>query len=472
MLSVESLMQRSWPKQLSLFLLLMLALTMIATPADAKRRKKRSKWKTITYRIKKGDTLSEVAKKHKVKVSQLRRWNKGTKTLKIGRKLRIVVPRAYRTHSNSVARQSVIRRKGFVPGRMTTHKESAVVDERPFAHLEVAKTPASPKAPSAERSPRPAAIDAEDKNKVIEHTVRKGENVGSIALKYNADYQRVMEVNKLTTLTPEPGSKIQVVIDAPPPKPKGPMPVVYRVRKGDSFGRIAKKHGTTVSKLKKWNSKVNPRKLQPGKTLRLYVAHSGSGHPQSVGSPNRGRLYNGVGMETTKGIRVRKVTHAYGTPLTVNLLGAAGADVKARWPETPHLVVGDISYQRGGRIKRHKSHQSGRDVDVSFYHKGDVQLPDFRPMHEANFDAAKNWHIFKTLIDTGYVQYIFIDYPLQKVLHDYALSIGYSKDDLAPLIQYPQPRSGSHGIIRHIRGHDDHFHIRFKCGPKAVRCRD
>lgn len=465
-------MQRSWPKQLSLLLLLTLTLTMIAIPADAKKRKKRSKWKTITHRIKKGDTLSGVAKRHKVKVSQLKRWNKGTSTLRIGRKLRIVVPRSYRSRSASVARQSVIRRKGFVPGRLTTHKESKVVDERPFAHLDEVASSKTPNTPNAERSPRPAKIDANGKIKVIEHTVRKGENVGSIALKYNANYERIMKVNKLKTLTPTPGSLLQVVMDAPPPKPKGPMPVVYRVRKGDSFARIAKKHRVSVGKLKKWNRKVNPRKLRPGKTLRLYVSHSGAGHSQSVGSPNRGRLYNGVSMDTTDGIRVRKVTHAYGTPLTVNLLGAAGADVKARWPETPHLVIGDISYRRGGRIKRHKSHQSGRDADVSFYHKGDVQLPDFRPMHEANFDAAKNWHIFKTLIDTGYVQYIFIDYPLQKVLYDYAISIGYSKDALTPLIQYPRPRQGSQGIIRHVRGHDDHFHIRFKCGPKAVRCRD
>ena len=453
-------------------MLLMLALTLIATPADAKRRKKKRKWKTITYRIKKGDTLGKVAKRHKVKVSQLRRWNKGTKTLRIGRKLKIVVPRSYRTHSASVARQSVIRRKGFVPGRLTTHKEATVVDEQPFAHLNASKPSKASGAPSAERSARPAELSASGKVKVVEHTVRKGENVGSIALKYNANYERIMEVNKLKTLTPVPGSKLQVVTDAPPPKPKGPMPVVYRVRKGDSFNRIAKKHRVSVKQLRKWNRKVNPRRLRPGKTLRLYVAHSGSGHPQSVGSPNRGRLYNGVGMDTTDGIRVRKTTHSYGTPLTVNLLGAAGADVKARWPETPHLVMGDISYRQGGRIKRHKSHQSGRDADVSFYHKGDVQLPDFRPMHEGNFDAAKNWHIFKTLIDTGYVQYIFIDYPLQKVLYDYARSIGYSEDDLAPLIQYPRPRKGSQGIIRHVRGHDDHFHIRFKCGPRAVRCRD
>ena len=107
---------------------------------------------------------------------------------------------------------------------------------------------------------------------------------------------------------------------------------------------------------------------------------------------------------------MRSVSHAYGTQRVVWMLKAAVADVQARWPTAPDLVVGDISYRRGGRIKRHKSHQSGRDADISFYYRGNVQLPNFEEMDEETFDAAKNWHLFKTLIDTGEVEYIFINY--------------------------------------------------------------
>ena len=458
----------------------MMALVMVIEPVDAKRRRKRkkTKWKTITYRIKKGDTLQGIAKKHKVKSSRLKRWNRGLnpRTLRIGRKLRIVVPRSFRTRSASVARQAVIRKRGFVPGRLVTQKEAQVVNESPFALAKsVQSGEETPRAPKSERVDR-REVETQSKDgkkiKVITHKVRKGENVGLVALKYAADYRDIMKINKLRELTVDEGTVLKVRVNVPPPKPKGPMPVSYRVRKGDSFARIAKKKGISIKQLKRWNRRVNPRRLRAGQTLRLYVAHRGSGHSQSVGSPNRGRLYNGVPMTTTPGIRVRSMGNAYGTIRVVNMLTAAGADLKARWPDAPHLVVGDISYQRGGRIKKHKSHQSGRDADVSFYHKGDVQLPDFRPMHEDNFDAAKNWHVFKTLIDTGEVKYIFIDYPLQKVLYDYAISIGYTKDDLQPLIQYPRGIQSSAGIIRHVRGHDDHWHIRFKCGPKSGRCRD
>lgn len=43
----------------------------------------------------------------------------------------------------------------------------------------------------------------------------------------------------------------------------------YRVRPGDSFDRIARQHGTTVAALERANPGVNPRRIQPGQTIRL-----------------------------------------------------------------------------------------------------------------------------------------------------------------------------------------------------------
>jgi murein endopeptidase len=165
------------------------------------------------------------------------------------------------------------------------------------------------------------------------------------------------------------------------------------------------------------------------------------------------------------------VAHAYGTRRTVNLLKAAVADVKARWPDAPDLVIGHLSYKRGGHMHPHKSHQSGRDADGSFYYKGNVQLQNFHEMTPETFDAVKNWHLFKTLIDTGEVEYIFVRHDLQKVLYEYARSIGYTKKELAEIIQYPRPTHERVGIIRHTGGHDDHFHIRFKCRDDDKHCR-
>ncbi len=44
----------------------------------------------------------------------------------------------------------------------------------------------------------------------------------------------------------------------------------YRVRKGDTLGKIARRYRTTVSQLRKWNPKARGKYIYPGQKLRIY----------------------------------------------------------------------------------------------------------------------------------------------------------------------------------------------------------
>ena len=46
--------------------------------------------------------------------------------------------------------------------------------------------------------------------------------------------------------------------------------ITYRVRKGDSLGRIARKFQVSIQNLKEWNH-ITSNKLRQGKVLRVYV---------------------------------------------------------------------------------------------------------------------------------------------------------------------------------------------------------
>lgn len=315
-----------------------------------------------------------------------------------------------------------------------------------------------------------AESDAKGAEKVIHYTVSPGDTLGSIALRFDVDFDDVRSWNGIDGLRVEPGQELVLKPDDKPKRPRKALPVVHIIRRGDTFEAIARKYGVSIKKVVRWNRRLNPRRLQIGQRVRLYIPGR-DGRSVSWGLANRGRLYNGVALEDTPGLKIRSVARAYGTEDTIRLLRAAAADVKARWPDAPALVVGDLSYKRGGRMRPHKSHQSGRDADISFYYRGNVQLPEFYEMTPEVFDAAKNWHLFKTLIDTGRVEYIFVDRPLQKVLYEYARSIGYTDAELAPILQYPRPSSDREGIIRAARGHDDHWHIRFTCRENDKHCR-
>ena len=45
----------------------------------------------------------------------------------------------------------------------------------------------------------------------------------------------------------------------------------YKVRKGDSYYSIAKRHGIKLNDLMTWNSGVKMADLKPGVTLNLYL---------------------------------------------------------------------------------------------------------------------------------------------------------------------------------------------------------
>jgi LysM repeat protein len=325
-----------------------------------------------------------------------------------------------------------------------------------------------------------AAEQQGDKNKEDDtpenatfHTVEKGETVGTIALEYGSSVRNILDWNDLELGEAEAGMRIVVEADEEPDKQEEsskPMPVIHVVKKGDILGEIAERYRVSTDQIERWNPGLNPRRLQLGERIKLYVPGR-DGESVSYGRASNGKLYNGVPLKSWHGIDTRNLAEAYGTKRVIEMLYAAAADVQARWPGTPDLVVGDLSYKRGGHMSPHKSHQSGRDADISFYYRGNVQLPRFFPMTESSFDARKNWHFYKTLIDTGEVEYIFVSYYLQEMLYEYARSIGYTKEQLKPILQYPRSKHQPKGIIRHSAGHDDHIHIRFTCGPKDRHCR-
>ncbi len=318
-------------------------------------------------------------------------------------------------------------------------------------------------------------------SKDIEYKVQEGDTLGSIALQFEVALSDVRSWNKLESNKVEKGDNLILKKEAPiakiavlkPQKPKKRRKSArkYRVRRGDTFESIARKFKTTIVKVRRWNPRVNPRRLQIGQRIKLGTSYYvptiklpkkiPANKSVSWGKANYGRLYNGISMKSSVGLKIRNPERAYGTRHTVRMLEAAAADVVARWPDAPDLHVGDVSHANGGYMTPHKSHQSGRDADISYYFRGNISLNRFEGMTPETFDAVKNWHLFKTLIDTQEVEYIFVDYHLQKVLYEYALSIGYRASELGGILQYPH--RGGRGIIRYSRGHANHFHIRFKC---------
>lgn len=176
----------------------------------------------------------------------------------------------------------------------------------------------------------------------------------------------------------------------------------------------------------------------------------------SVGFADAGRVINAVQLAKGDAWEVVLPTYAWGTLETIDALTAAAEAVRAEFPSAPPLRVNHIGKKEGGYLRPHKSHQSGRDADLGFYYKNGANPGALRGQRHQLIDLAQNWVLLRSLITEADVQVILVDRRIQKVLFDYALSIGEDREWLDRIFH-----DGARAVVQHARRHRDHFHVRF-----------
>ncbi len=170
-----------------------------------------------------------------------------------------------------------------------------------------------------------------------------------------------------------------------------------------------------------------------------------------------------VQLQPGPGYAVKREAHAWGTPRTVAAIQAAVKRYLDRGLGGPDVHVGDISLRTGGPFPPHLSHQDGRDVDVGYVLQGEsADVVRFVTATRGRLDVVRSWALIDAFLGTERVRYIFVDYGLQRILYDYAKQQGVTGEQLDALFQYPNGSAASRGVIRHWRGHSNHFHVRFE----------
>jgi len=193
---------------------------------------------------------------------------------------------------------------------------------------------------------------------------------------------------------------------------------------------------------------------------------------ESVGKASRGKLRNGRQVPPEGTGFVRKNDKAvFGTDEAVAIVLWACARMVEMYSGSVPVVVGDISNEKGGRLRPHSSHQSGRDVDLGYYFKDNEGVSRFKDASSDNLDVEKSWSLMELLLSTDRVEYMFIDKSLQPLFHAEAERRGWSQEDLASLFEAPIGARARCGIIRHQKGHRHHFHVRFTCDLGDKECK-
>jgi len=201
----------------------------------------------------------------------------------------------------------------------------------------------------------------------------------------------------------------------------------------------------------------------------------------SVGVPHNGVLTSATELPVSGPgfVRFRPRSPAYyGLPRLVSAVQRAALTVAEELPGGAPLVVGDLSEESGGRIPRHNSHRTGRDVDLLFY----VTTPHGAPMQNLGFfalgadgfvrfpdgrygliDLPRQWLLIKTLLEDQDidVQFLFMSRELEGRIVDYALA---KEDDLELVWRAETVMLQPVDSLPHA----DHVHMRIACRPSEA----
>jgi LysM repeat protein len=211
-----------------------------------------------TYKVRKGDTLSEIADKFGVSASQLKKWNGISKNK--------VKPGTYLTVQ--MAEKEVPVKEAKTESASKASKKESVNEEE-----QASKTATTRKT----------------------YKVRKGDSLSGIADKFGISVSQLKKWNGLSKNKVKPGTYLTVQMtekEVPVKEPKAETATkaskketvneeeqaskstttrkTYKVRKGDTLSGIADKFGISVSQLKKWNG-LSKNKVKPGTYLTVQM---------------------------------------------------------------------------------------------------------------------------------------------------------------------------------------------------------
>lgn len=229
------------------------------------------------HKIKKGETLSTIAKKHHVTVAQIKKWNHlRSDMIHEGSRLKIQVPQ--KKKAVVVAPEVPVQPTPVAKDTATTQTTSPAVQK-----------PVEPTASKTEPD-----VQTVTQPKIVYHKIKSGETLSAIARKYHVSVDQIKKWNGLKSDMIHEGDNLKITVmqkvtvtaaqtesatAAAPVKAaetttaqtpaSQPKLIYHKIKKGETLSTIARKYHVTVNQIKQWNH-LKSDMIREDAKLKIY----------------------------------------------------------------------------------------------------------------------------------------------------------------------------------------------------------
>lgn len=246
-------------------------------------------WRRVTYRVRSGDTLSGIARRWRITMKSIVTANRlRSDRLRVGQRLVLTVPnvprQAIASTQRSESSQHVIHRVRSGETLSTIASRYGVS----IAQLKMTNRIRTNLIRPGQRLRIPfGGADVVSDTKI--YTVRAGDTLSTIASRYGVSVVRLKRANRLSGDSLRIGDRLEIptqvaVSDAPKRVAKSRT---HRVRSGESLYTIGKRYGVSVDRLKAANG-LRRNTIRVGQEL-VIPARSSGGAAASEGKVHRVR---------------------------------------------------------------------------------------------------------------------------------------------------------------------------------------